>query len=224
VDFFADSGGYVVLIVADVCDKGVPSALYMSVFRSLLRSKLLEHAAKTRPLADVTESSAPDQDALASACIRDAIGQTNDYMAANQNASMMFATVFIAAINKDTGVVSYIAAGHESPVVVTATGLRMLDSIGGPAIGLFGSVPYVVATTQLQPGDSLVVYSDGLVDARNPANEGWGLARLQELLSRSGDQSPSVMMRGIISSVDRYMQGVDQFDDLTVMVLKWIGR
>jgi sigma-B regulation protein RsbU (phosphoserine phosphatase) len=145
-------------------------------------------------------------------------------MAANHNASMMFATVFIAAINKDTGVVSYIAAGHESPVVVTATGLRMLDSIGGPAIGLFGSVPYVVATTQLQPGDSLVVYSDGLVDARNPANEGWGLARLQELLSRSGDQSPSVMMRGIISSVDRYMQGVDQFDDLTVMVLKWIGR
>ena len=219
-----DAGRYVVLVVADVCDKGVPSALYMSVFRSLLRSKLLEHAAKTWPLADVTESSAPDQDALASACIRDAIGQTNDYMAANQNASMMFATVFIAAINKDTGVVSYIAAGHESPVIVTATGLRMLDTSGGPAIGLFGSVPYVVATTQLQPGDSLVVYSDGLVDARNPANEGWGLARLQELLSRSGDQSPSVMMRGIISAVDRYMQGVDQFDDLTVMVLKWIGR
>ena len=224
-----DAGRYVVLIVADVCDKGVPSALYMSVFRSLIRSKLLEHAAQ---LGGIDEGSqaywAPDQsaldaDSIAADCIRSAIEQTNDYMAGNQNASMMFATVFIAAISKETGVVSYIAAGHESPVLAKASALRMLDCIGGPAIGLFGSVAYTVATTQLQPGDALVIYSDGLVDARNPANEGWGLARLQELLAHASDQSAAAMMRGITSAVDRHMAGADQFDDLTVMVLKWLG-
>ena len=224
-----DAGRYVVLIVADVCDKGVPSALYMSVFRSLIRSKLLEHAAQLGGIDEgsqaswASDQSALDADGIAADSIRAAIEQTNDYMAANQNASMMFATVFIAAISKETGVVSYIAAGHESPVLANASALRMLDCIGGPAIGLFGSVAYTVATTQLQPGDALVIYSDGLVDARDPANEGWGLARLQELLAHAGDQSAAAMMRGITSAVDRHMAGADQFDDLTVMVLKWLG-
>ena len=222
-----DAGRYVVLIVADVCDKGVPSALYMSVFRSLIRSKLLDHAGMLSAIDEQNLAfvpAEPDHHDVVADFIRVAIEQTNSYMADNQNSSMMFATVFIAAVSKETGEVSYISAGHESPILVNASGLRMLDCSGGPAIGLFGSLTYAVATTRLRPGDALVIYSDGLVDARSPMNEGWGVSRLHELLSNVSDQSAAGVMRSITSAVDRHMAGADQFDDLTVMVLKWLGR
>jgi len=204
-------GDYAVLLVADVCDKGVPSALYMSVFRSLIRSKLLEHEKDL-------ESSARATDA-----IRAAIEQTNDYMAANQNASMMFATVFLAAVNKVTGAVDYLCAGHESPVLMRGGEVQMLDRVSGPAIGLFEGAGYVSSSLQLQRGDTLVIYSDGLVDARDPANEGWGHERLLTLLASLKPESSDQLLNTVVAVVDDYMAGSDQFDDLTVMVFKWLG-
>jgi len=206
-----DVGDYAVLVVADVCDKGVPSALYMSVFRSLIRSKLLDRS------ADLYSS------ANACAAIRDAIEQTNNYMASNQNASMMFATVFIAAVNKQSGLVHYVCAGHESPVVKRSTGLEMLATVSGPAIGLFAGSQYSVASTTLSPGDALVIYSDGLIDARNPGNEGWGVQRLRDLLSVAKAETASQLMQTIVNSVDGHMADAEQFDDLTVMVFRRLG-
>jgi serine phosphatase RsbU (regulator of sigma subunit) len=206
-----DVGDYAVLLVADVCDKGVPSALYMSVFRSLIRSKLLEHRTDLEAPASATEA------------IRAAIEQTNNYMAANQNASMMFATVFIAAVNKVTGAVDYLCAGHEAPVLMRAGEVQMLDRVSGPAIGLFDGASYVSSSLQLQQGDTLVIYSDGLVDARDPANEGWGHERLLNLLTNITSDSSAKLLNTIVSVVDEYMDGSDQFDDLTVMVFKWLG-
>jgi serine phosphatase RsbU (regulator of sigma subunit) len=206
-----DVGDCAVLVVADVCDKGVPSALYMSVFRSLIRSKLLDHSA---------DLNCPDR---ASVAIREAIEQTNNYMASNQNASMMFATVFIAAIDKRTGFVNYVCAGHESPVVRRSTGLEMLAAVSGPAIGLFEGAQYSVASTTLLAGDVLVIYSDGLIDARSPENEGWGIRRLRDLLGVIKVGAVPQLMRAIVSSVDEHMAGADQFDDLTVMIFRWVG-
>jgi len=206
-----DVGDYAVLLVADVCDKGVPSALYMSVFRSLIRSKLLEHRSELEAPASATDA------------IRAAIEQTNNYMAANQNASMMFATVFIAAVNKVTGAVDYLCAGHEAPVLMRAGEVQMLDRVSGPAIGLFDGASYVSSSLQLQQGDTLVIYSDGLVDARDPANEGWGHERLLGLLANVKPDSSAKLLNTIVSVVDEYMDGSDQFDDLTVMVFKWLG-
>ena len=206
-----DVGDYAILLVADVCDKGVPSALYMSVFRSLIRSKLLEHRVDLGAPAGATDA------------ILAAIEQTNNYMASNQNASMMFATVFMAAVNKVTGAVDYLCAGHESPVLMRAGEVQMLDRVSGPAIGLFDGASYVSSSLQLQQGDTLVIYSDGLVDARDPANEGWGHERLLDLLVNVKPDSSAKLLNAIVSVVDEYMDGSDQFDDLTVMVFKWIG-
>lgn len=68
-----------------------------------------------------------------------------------------------------------------------------------------------------------MIYSDGLVDARSPGNEGWGLQRLRDLLDGVQVESASQMMRTILASVDDHMAGADQFDDLTVMVFRWLG-
>ena len=206
-----DAGDYAVLVVADVCDKGVPSALYMSVFRSLIRSKLLDSLDRL----DCSER--------ASAVICDSIQQTNSYMATNHNDSMMFATVFIAAVNKKTGVLDYVCAGHESPVIKRSTGIESLADVSGPAIGLFDGASYSVFTTRLFPGDAVVVYSDGLIDARSRNDEGWGIGRLRDLLATLKVESASQLMHCIISSVDVHMDGAEQFDDLTVMVFRWLG-
>ena len=217
------AGQHVFLVVADVCDKGVPSALYMSVFRSLIRSKLLDLSGRLNEGESMYGVPHTQADQIASECIRLAIEQTNSYMASNQNSSMMFATVFIAAINTTTGYVSYIGAGHEPPLLISSSGLSKLDASGGPAIGLFDSAQYSLSSSQLQPRDSLVIYSDGLVDARGPSNEGWGLERLRKLLMKHSDFSPAKLMNAIISDVDDFKGDEEQFDDLTVMVWKWIG-
>jgi serine phosphatase RsbU (regulator of sigma subunit) len=206
-----DAGDYAVFVVADVCDKGVPSALYMSVFRSLIRSKLLERLESLSSSSDVSE------------VIRYAIEQTNSYMAVNHNSSMMFATLYIAALNKTNGLVSSICAGHESPLLLNAGGTTLLDGVSGPAIGLFEGASYSVFTFNLCPGDAILIYSDGLIDARNPDDEGWGLGRLRQLLADVHDCSPSQLMKIVIDSVDDYMNVADQFDDLTVMALRWLG-
>jgi len=206
-----DTGEFAIFVVADVCDKGVPSALYMSVFRSLIRSKLLAGSA----------FSAADSDP--SSLIRNAIEQTNSYMASNQNDSMMFATVFIAAVSKMTGALSFLCAGHESPVIASSRDLTLLDTVSGPAIGLFPDVAYTVFTHQLEPGDTLVVYSDGLIDARDPSDHGWGIDRLRALLGVTRVNSAHQLLTAIVSSVDDYMSGNDQFDDLTVMIFRWLG-
>ena len=205
-----DTGPFVVFLVADVCDKGVPSALYMSVFRSLIRSHILDGAELL--------STSHVQEVLLGTIVK-----VNDYMASNQNASMMFATLFVCAVEKSTGCVTYVCAGHESPAVLRQSGVELLDSVSGPAIGLFEGALYVAYATTLSPGESLVIYSDGLIDARSPANESWGLDRLRNLLVASPRLAAQDLMSAIVSSVDGHMSGADQFDDLTVMVFRWLG-
>jgi len=183
----------------------------MSVFRSLIRSKLLEYRQDLEASVSATDA------------IRAAIEQTNNYMASNQNASMMFATVFLAAINKVTGAMDYLCAGHESPVLIRAGEVQLLDRVSGPAIGLFEGASYMSSSLQLERGDALVIYSDGLVDARDPSNEGWGHDRLVDLLSGVKPESSSSLLKTVVSVVDEHMAGSDQFDDLTVMVFFWLG-
>ena len=183
----------------------------MSVFRSLIRSKILDRVDSINSAAD------------ASSVISDAIEQTNNYMATNQNSSMMFATLFIAAVNKTSGMMYFICAGHESPVLVSQAGEHLLDTVSGPAIGLFPGVSYTVFDVQLHTGDTLIIYSDGLIDARSPENIGWGIGRLRALLTTTRVVSSSQVLNTIVEHADNHMSDADQFDDLTVMAFRWLG-
>ena len=215
---FVDTAGYIFLVVADVCDKGVPSALYMSVFRSLIRSSLLD---STEQLLDA--GSTGSLDAEAASCIDAAITKTNQYMASNHNESMMFATLFIAAVNKKSGYISYISAGHEPPIRLHEGTTEVFKSVGGPAIGLFPQAEYSVSNCVLQPGESLVVFTDGLLDMRSPDEQPFGLERVKQALSRTPAASADDLMGSLVGDLDQHMSGTDQFDDLTIMIFKWLG-
>lgn len=198
-------GESIYIVVADVCDKGIASALYMSVFRSLLRYGLLSpregDCSQPRRLWEVVTS-------------------VNDYMASNHGDSMMFATVFIAAVQPCSGELHYISAGHEMPLISGSSGLRSLPPTG-PAMGLFASATFTVQKERLDPGDYLVAYTDGLTDARSPDDSSWGSEALRSFLAgRSGAQPGAAELRAdLLAAVQAHMVDTPPFDDLTVMVL-----
>ena len=203
-------GRFLYVVIADVCDKGVPSALFMSVFRSLLRSHILTQA------QSIGENKPVD---LAEVSIL-----VNEYMATNHGDTCMFATIFMASFDQETGELCYVNAGHESPLILKhrPTGIE-LETLAhtGPAVGLFPGTIYSNGHTTLAAGDLLFSYTDGLTDARSPEQEGWGLARLQEfLLQLSADElNAASVLEKAYQVIEQYEAGTERFDDLTVLVL-----
>jgi serine phosphatase RsbU (regulator of sigma subunit) len=194
------------VVVADVCDKGIPSALYMSVFRSLLRFGLLAY---------------PGIDVDPGVRLQQVVSRVNDYMATNQGDSMMFATMFLAAVNPEKRELHYLSAGHEMTLIHGPAGLRSLAPTG-PALGLFAGASFTAQKIDLEPGAVVVAYTDGLTDARSPEDQSWGHEALVHFLqAREGYQANASRWRDeLVAAVQEHMAGADPFDDLTVMVLR----
>ena len=202
-------GDVTYIVVADVCDKGIPSALFMSVFRSLLRYSL-------------NRSDDEQQDfSLESKLSRTALC-VNDYMASNHGESAMFATVFLAAYSVADQQLFYVCAGHEKPCILRANGsLDMLDPTG-PAIGIFAGARYGIGTVPFDRGDILFAYSDGLVDARSVEGESFGIQRVKDFLLAPGttQQTVEAILATMVEAVTDHTLNAEQFDDMTILVMK----
>ncbi len=133
----------------------------------------------------------------------------------------MFATVFLACFEPSSGAMSYVCAGHESPILVRPSGLQDLE-VTGPAIGIFPNATFSSLRTQLQPGDVMVAYTDGLTDARSPDQTSWGSEGLRNVLRelQGNGLEASVWVKAITERVYAHIDREDQFDDLTLMVLR----
>ncbi|MFQ6538240.1 MULTISPECIES: PP2C family protein-serine/threonine phosphatase [Aphanothece] len=192
------------LVVADVCDKGIPSALYMSVFRSLLRYSLLREHDSSDPKTIMLET----------------MKEVNDYMARNHQDSMMFATVFLAALCPSRREFHYVSAGHE-PCIIQRGAEQILLEATGPAVGIFTTASYTAGSVDLRGGEYLVAYSDGLVDAHSPTGEGWGRPALLNHLQTISPQDLSAMglLSSLVETVNQHTSGTEPFDDLTLMVV-----
>ena len=202
-------GDITYIVVADVCDKGIPSALFMSVFRSLLRYSL------NRYDEDQQQNTLQDKLSQTALCV-------NDYMASNHGDSAMFATVFLAAYSVADQQLFYVCAGHEKPCILRANGsLEMLEPTG-PAIGIFAGARYGIGTVPFERDDILFAYSDGLVDARSVEGESFGIQRVKDLLAASGStqQSVEAILTTMIEAVTDHTLNAEQFDDMTILVMK----
>jgi sigma-B regulation protein RsbU (phosphoserine phosphatase) len=197
------------IVIADVCDKGIASALFMSVFRSLVRYSLIDEHGEM--LEQGLEKS-----------LEDTIAQVNDYMVANHGSSAMFATLFVGAYDSSTQKLSYICAGHESPIIVRAEGVLEHLKTTGPAIGIFEGAKYCVSSTVLKPGQILFAYTDGLVDARSPSDVSWGIEGVQGVLSIVDPRvlTARQLLNRMTEKVNKHRAEAEQFDDLTMLILK----
>jgi phosphoserine phosphatase RsbU/P len=194
------------IVIGDVCDKGVGAALFMTLFRSLIRCGAL-YGGSMEPSAG--------NDEMAST-LRHALNSTNRYIASTHRGSSMFASVFFGLIVPRTGLLRYVNAGHESPWIGHGDRVRTQLPTTGPVVGLFEDAEFEVGSAELRPGEWLFAYTDGATDAQNEAGE----AFTEDLLRRTfvqgaADDAPVLEM--VRQALEGFIGKADQFDDITMI-------
>ena len=220
-DAFTLSGGETVVVVGDVCDKGVGAALFMALFRSLLRA-LAEQSEgarwndRGRGRERRRDASSRD-DAIRGNLLR-TVTLANDYIAGTHSRSNMFATVFFAILDTTTGLLYYVNAGHEPPAILTSGGLTRLQPTG-PALGLLPQLEFRVGEAALRPGEALFIWTDGVTEAQDAAGALFGEDRLAELLVQ-GPGSADDLIERVLGEVQRFAAGAEQADDITLAAVR----
>jgi sigma-B regulation protein RsbU (phosphoserine phosphatase) len=214
-DAFSLPGDYVGLVIADVCDKGVGSALYMALFRSLIRVFSRQSALHELPTSAVNEEL--QADAGQNKPLK-AVALTNDYIAQEHGEEGMFATLFFGVLNPKTGLLAYINGGHEPPFIVGSAGVKQRLKATGPAVGAQPNVTFNIEQVQLEPGDILFGYTDGVTEARSRADELFTRHRLQSLLEQP-TSSASDLLERIKSNLFVHIDNAQQFDDITMIAV-----
>ena len=229
-DVFQLPGGQLGIVVADVCDKGVGAALFMALFRSLIRifSGQYDVNAGACPggrLASETPLLDPAQPApgVAEREALQAVAHTNDYVARNHEDLGMFATLVFGVLDPGSGRLAYINAGHEPLFVLAPSGgVRVRLAHTGPAVGLAPGAVFKIAQAQLAPGETLFGFTDGVPEATTPAGDFFGLARLVALLSQPR-ASAAALLEAIAAEVKAHTGEADQFDDITMLAVRRAG-
>jgi sigma-B regulation protein RsbU (phosphoserine phosphatase) len=131
-----------------------------------------------------------------------------------------FATAFLGILSTDTGALRYASAGHDPTILTRASGeIEMLMPTGMP-LGLMPDATYTVAEAGLEPGDSLVMYTDGITEAANPDEEEFGRERLVAVCQEHNGESPKELASSIEAVVDAFVEGVPYHDDRTLVILR----
>lgn len=199
-DCFELDGGKLGLVVADVSDKGAPAALFMAVARSLIRGTAL--------------TAATPEEAL----------QRANLTILTDTRSGMFVTVYYAIIEPG-GKLTGVNAGHNRPLLYRAhSGEHEFLPRGGRPLGWFEALPVHAVPIQLEPGDILVFYTDGLTEAENVRREPYGDNRLVETVRGAATRPAGGVMEAITHSVKAFMGAAPPFDDMTVVVLRYAGE
>ena len=226
-DTFELPGNTVGFVIADVCDKGVGAALFMALFRSLIRifsgQTHIDGLTCSNNGVAYTDSS---QTAPVQGSDREefnplkAIEYTNDYIIQNHEELAMFATLFFGILNPVTGSLTYINGGHD-PLYILGDDNGIRDRLGptGPAVGVQPDANLEIRTTKLNPGEILFGCTDGVTEARAQDDTFFGEKRLLSIL-QSGNDSAQGLLDKISSHLKSHIDNGEQFDDITMLALK----
>ena len=226
-DLFQLPGNRVGLVIADVCDKGVGAALFMALFRSLIRifSGQFEVNGGTCPgrrLPVEITANPMDTPAIVRSDLEvlQAVVHTNRYVARNHGDLGMFATQFFGVLEPASGGLAYINAGHE-PILVLSPGGGVREQLDatGPAVGVIGEAGFTVRHTTIRPGEMLVSYTDGIPEASSREGDFFGRERLMALLE-SRWTSAADLVEAIAGAVSAHTGEAEQFDDITILAVR----
>jgi len=217
-DVFLLPGNLLGLVIADVCDKGVGSALFMALFRSLIRVFSGQINLRGVSLSGTADSGAnssgnPMYQAL------HAVSLTNDYIAAEHGEEGMFATLFFGVLDPRNGKMTYVNAGHEPLIIVNQSKVKQRLKTTGPAVGMSLETEFKVEQTLIEPGDILIGYTDGVTEALSPNKEFYTKGRFFSIL---GNPAPtaSKLIEQIQIDLYNHMDDAPQFDDITMLAVR----
>jgi sigma-B regulation protein RsbU (phosphoserine phosphatase) len=211
-DVFELADGTIGLVIADVCDKGLGAALFMTLFRSLIRA-LSSTNALTHPEASGGLST--------SQRLKNAVSLTNNYVAEVHGKTSMFATIFFGILDPRTGRLAYVNGGHVPPMLINQHGVRESLKRTGPAVGVILDADFAIRELVMERGDILFGYTDGLTDAANTAGEFFSEMGLVPYLV--GGQPLGSMLEQVLKQVADYSRGTQQVDDITMLAVRRLG-
>ena len=194
--FFVDKNKLAFLI-ADVSGKGIPAAIFMANSKITLQNCI-------RDIPQLGEAVATANNAL---CAR--------------NEADMFITLWVGVLDLESGEMTYVNAGHNPPVTVLGGKPAYLTAKSGLVLAGMDGVPYKEHTLTLQPGDMVYLYTDGVTEAENAEHALYGEDRLLACFENAKDTAPAEMVKNIKQSVSEFVNGHDQFDDMTMLCFKW---
>jgi serine phosphatase RsbU (regulator of sigma subunit) len=195
-DFIPRADGRMVIALGDVSGKGTAAALLMSSLHAAIHAQTGSHETLVETISAV-----------------------NKYLAENIPPNR-FVTLFYAELDPESGSLSFLNAGHNPPLIVHAAGTVEQLAAGGLPLGIKPNAEYREGRTQLQLGDVLVVYSDGVTEAASPSGEEFGPTRLYEVVQRNVEASAAGIRDRIESALTKFSQGTQAADDITLVIVK----
>ena len=199
-DFFLIDDDYLCMVMADVSGKGVPAALFMMASKIILANNAMVGKSPAQILTD-----------------------TNSAICSN-NREEMFVTVWLGILEISTGKLTAANAGHEYPALMQPDGkFELVKDKHGFVIGGMSGVKYKEYELQLQPGSKLFLYTDGVPEATDDANELFGTERMLDALNIKTDAHSKEILQNVRTAVDGFVKNAEQFDDLTMLVLEYKG-
>ena len=196
-DYFFVNDNEICLIVGDVSGKGVPAALFMAVSKTMLKTSAMDDPSPASILTRV-----------------------NDELSAD-NPACMFVTVFLAVANVRTGTVRYSNGGHNPPYLLHKNGaLTCLDQRHGPILGATDGIAFKESTTEIKKGESIYIFTDGVTEAMDAGDQLYSEARLEKVLTQSGDALATELIQRSLDDVSAYASGAEQSDDITVLAFR----
>ena len=203
-DIIAVDSRTLLFAVADVAGKGAPAGLTMARTVGLLRSAArIAMEAGTRP--DPAELLRIANDDLAS-----------------ENPDMTFVTAALGVIDSETGEGSMALAGHDAPYLLSGAAVRVAEGLAvNPALGVMDGLAYSATRFTLAPGESLILYTDGIPEAEDAGQEFYGRSRFEAALMAHRGDAPAAVQAGVLESLAGFTRGAPPADDVTIMVLRF---
>ncbi len=199
-DFFLVDNDHLALVIADVSGKGVPAALFMVITKTLLKSCAQTGASPAEVLVKVNQQ------------------------ICENNAEEMFVTAWMGILELSTGKLTCANAGHEYPALRRANGMyELVKDKHGLVLGGMEMARYKEYELQLNPGDDLYIYTDGVVEATNADNELFKTERMLTALNAEADLSPRELLPSVKKHIDTFVGTAPQFDDITMLSLRYFG-
>jgi len=188
----------IIFAIGDVSGKSVPAALFMARACTLLESI-------------GSDEHSPEQILLK---VNHALCRNND--------ECMFVTLGCGVLDTQSGELNYASAGHDPPILTQQDGsVSLLEISGGPLIGIYESAKFSLSTAQLQSGESLLLYTDGITEAFNSEGDMFTSKRLLESLSNNVAHTSDALVETLIQTVDNFCEGAEQSDDITVVAVTY---
>lgn len=200
-DFFLISPTKLCFVIADVSGKGIPASLFMVISKTLMKSE----AQGNLSCADVLER------------VNNSLNEGND--------EMMFVTVLLCMLDLSTGELQFANGGHNPPLLMKkGGGVSYMELNKAKILGVFPDRKYTNQTLNLEPGDTLFLYTDGVTEAMNPDNEQFTEPRLLESLKKLQGLSVDEIEAGVQKDVKAFVNGAEQSDDITMLVVRYTGK